>query len=70
MEEIFLHLGEIVFGTDMVGENAYYLLESLIWGYKINPNQGIKEWSNKVKILQTYIPYVPNKVLDRRGMVK
>ena len=23
VEEIFFHLGEIIFGTDMIGENAY-----------------------------------------------
>ena len=26
VEELFFRLAEIVFGTDMVGQNAYYLL--------------------------------------------
>ena len=30
VDELFFRLGEIVFGTDMVGQNAYYLLRRLI----------------------------------------
>ena len=31
VEELFSRIGEIVLGTDMVGQNAYYLLQRLIW---------------------------------------
>ena len=51
VEDCFFCLGEIVFGIDMVGANAYYLLRRLIRDYKVNPNRGIKEWSDRVKIL-------------------
>ena len=63
-------LGGIIFGTNIVGVNAYYLLRRLIWDYKVNPNQGSKEWSDRLKQLQTYIPYVPSKILDKRGAAK
>ena len=64
VDELFFRLGEIFFGTDMVGVNACYLLRCLIRDYKVNSNQGIKEWSDRFKQLQTYIPFVPSKVLD------
>ena len=51
LEEMFFQIGEIGFGTDMVGQNAYYLLRHLIQDYKVNPNEGIKEWGNMVKML-------------------
>ena len=70
MEELFFRLGEIFLGTDMVGANAYYLLRRLIRDYKVNPSQGIKEWSNRIKQLQTYIPFVPSKALDKRQAAK
>ena len=70
VEELFFCLGEIVFGTNMVGAKAYYLLRRLIWDYKVNPGRGIKEWHDRFKVLQTYIPYVPRKALDKRGAVK
>ena len=38
LEEMFFRLGEMGFGTDMVGENAYYYLRRLIRDYKVNPN--------------------------------
>lgn len=63
-------LVEIILGTDMVSKNAYYLLWRLIWDYKVNPNQGTKEWADRVKILQIYIPYVPSKVLNKIGADK
>ena len=43
LEQMFFWLGEIKFGTDMIGENAYYYLKRLIWDYRVNPNQRIKE---------------------------
>lgn len=51
LENILFQLGNMVFGTDMVGENAYYYLRNLIQHYEINPNQGIWEWMDQVQIL-------------------
>ena len=44
LEEIKFRLEELIFGTDMIGCNAYYLLRRLIRDYKVDPNWGIKEW--------------------------
>ena len=67
VEELCFLLGEIVFRTDMVGQNAYYLLRRLFRDYKVNPSRGIKEWGDRVKILLTYIPFVINNTLDKKG---
>ena len=65
MEELFFRLGEIVFRTNMVSANTYYLLRRHIQDYEVNPSQGIKEWSDRIKQLQTYIPFVPSKALEK-----
>ena len=70
LAEMFIWLGTMVFGTDMVGENAYYCLRYLIQDYKVNPNQGIQEWADEVKVLLIYIPFIPSKALERRGAEK
>ena len=70
VDKLFFCLGEIVFETDMVGANAYYLLRHLIQDYKVNINQGIKEKSDRIKQLQTYLPFVPSKSLDKRQASK
>lgn len=44
LEEVTFCLEELIFGTDMIGRNAHYLLRKLIRFYKIDPNRGIKEW--------------------------
>ena len=51
VEKLSFHLGEIVFGTNMVGAKAYYLLLRLIQEYKVNLSQGIKDWNDRIKQL-------------------
>ena len=36
LEEILFQLEELIFGTDMIGRNAYYLLQRLMRNYKID----------------------------------
>ena len=43
LEEIKFCLEKLIFGTDMISLNAYYLLRCLIRDYKVDPNCGIKE---------------------------
>ena len=69
VKELFFLLGDF-FGTDMVGQNAYYLLRRLMQDYKVNPSRGIKEWSDRVKTLLTYIPFVPSKDLENKEVEK
>ena len=70
VDELFFRLGEIVSGTDTVSQSAYYLLRCLIQEYKVNTSRGIKEWGDRVKRVQTYIPHVINKALDKKGAGK
>ena len=51
IEEILFQLEELIFGTDMIGRNAYQLLCWLIRHYKVDPNQGIKEWQTRINQL-------------------
>ena len=70
VEELFFCLGEIVFRTNIVGANVYYLLRCFIRDYKVNPSREIKEWSDRIKELQTYIPFVSSKAWDKRRAAK
>ena len=42
LEEIIFPLEELIYGTNMISRNAYYLLRRLIRDYKVDPNCGIK----------------------------
>ena len=44
LEEIIFRLEELIYGTDMIGCNVFYLLRRLIHDYKVDPHRGIKEW--------------------------
>ena len=68
LEEVMFRLEELIFGTDMIGRNAYYLLRKLIRFYKIDPNRGIKEWQIRVNQLNGYSLDVPCDSLERRNM--
>ena len=43
LEEIIFRLEELIYGTNMIGPNAYYLLRCLIRDYKVDPYRRIKE---------------------------
>ena len=70
IEEILFRLEELVFGTDMIGRNAYQLLRRLIRHYKVDPNRRIKEWQNRVNQLNGYILHVPCDSLENRNESK
>ena len=60
-EGLLFLIGKMGLRNAIVGENAYYCLQQLIQDYKINPNQGICELADWVKILLTDIPFMPSK---------
>ena len=63
-------LGVLVFGTDMIGRNAYYCLKRLIRDYKISITRRDSEWKICMAALQSYIPYMPAKALAKKGEQK
>ena len=42
LEEVIFRLKELIFGTDMIRRNVYYLLRRLMRDYKVDANRGIK----------------------------
>ena len=68
LEEIFFRLEELIFGTDMIGRNAYQLLRKLIRSYKVDPNRGIIEWYNRINQLNGYMKHVPCDALENRNV--
>ena len=42
LEEIIFRLEEVIFETDVIGRNMYYLLRRLMRDYKVNANRRIK----------------------------
>ena len=64
LKEIIFCLEELIFGTDMIGRNVYYLLRRLMLDYKVDANRGIKEWQWRMTQLNNYIMYLPSKALD------
>ena len=70
LEEILFRLEELIFGTDMIGRNTYYLCRRLIRDYKVNPERGIKEWQWRMTQLNGYIMLLPSDALEKRDEVK
>ena len=44
LTEILFRLEELIFGTDMIGQNAHQLLRKVMRKYAVDPNRGIAEW--------------------------
>ena len=61
LEEIIFGLEELIFGTDMIENNTYYLLSRLMRDYKVDENCGVKEWQWHMTQLNNYIIYCPLK---------
>ena len=70
LKEILFRLEELIFGTDMIGRNAYYLLKCLMQDYKVNSNQRVKEWQCRINQLNGYILHVPCDALENRSASK
>ena len=70
LEEILFCLEELIFGTDMIGHNAYYLLRRLMRDYKVDLNWGIKEWQWRITQLNAYILQVPCDALENYNAFK
>lgn len=45
-EKLIFHLDELVFGTDMVGQNTCYCLKCLMRDHKVSVNQSVCKLSN------------------------
>ena len=70
LEEIIFWLEELIFGTDMIGHNAYYLHRRLMRDYKVDPFCRVKEWLWRMTQLNNYIMYLPSETLENSGAVK
>ena len=63
MEEVLFCLEESIFGTNMIGRNAYQLLRRLMQNYKVDSNQGVKEWQCCINQLSGYIVHMYHVML-------
>ena len=70
LEEIEFRLEELIFGTDMIGRNAYYLLRRLMRNYKVDAVRGIQEWCWRMNQLNDYMLLVPCDALAKRDAPK
>ena len=70
LKEIIFRLEELIFGTNMIGRNTYYLLRRLMRDYKIDTNYRIEEWYWRMIQLNNYIMYMPSEALENRGAFK
>ena len=70
LEEIIFPLEELIFGANMIGLNAYYLLRRLMCDYKVDTNSQVKEWQWPMTQLNNYIMYLPSETLENSGAVK
>ena len=70
LDEIIFQLGELIFFTDMIRQNAYYCLRRLMHDYKVNTVRGIKECQWCMNQLNDYINFVPSKALDKQNTLK
>ena len=69
-KEIMFRLQELIFGTNMVGRNAYYLLRQLMHSYNVDSHRGIKEWQCCMNQLNGYTKYMPSDSLEKQNEVK
>ena len=70
LEEIEFRLEELIFGTDKIGRNAYYLLRRLMRNYKVDAVRGIQEWCWRMNQLNDYMLLVPCDALAKRDAPK
>ena len=70
LEEIEFRLEELIFGTDMIGRNAYYLLRRLMRNCKVDAVRGIQEWCWRMNQLDDYMLLVPCDALAKRDAPK
>ena len=70
LDEIEFRLEELIFGTDMIGRNAYYLLRRLMRNYKVDAVRGIQEWCWRMNQLNDYMLLVPCDALAKRDAPK
>ena len=66
MEEIMFRIGKHIFGTNMIGRNAYYCLKHLMCDYNMNPSYRICKCASLMSQLNDYITYMPNQAFDKK----
>ena len=69
-QEKFFQLGELIFDTDIVGQNPYYCFRRLMRDYKVNPKHGICICAAWMSQLNNFIPFMQNNALDKKGVEK
>ena len=49
-------LGELIYGTDMIGKNAYVQLKMTMQKMRTDPKRGIQNYHRRMLQFQTYLP--------------